>query len=129
MQSPTTRKKKELIEFITTHEVSNRDNSKNKLGRKPSVVLESEKLDNEFVIEIRIKYWTLQFLLKLFIKIYFIFLLTTRWGECIITKYFEYSFPKTASVIDIILQSQGLPRKWFVWTFFTLCFSRRKVYF
>ena len=56
MQSPTTRKKKELIEFITTHEVSNRDNSKNKLGRKPSVVLESEKLDNEFVIEIRIKY-------------------------------------------------------------------------
>ncbi len=65
MQSPTTRKKKELIEFITTHEVSNPDNSKNKLGRKPSVVLESEKLDNEFVIEIRIKYWKLQFLLKL----------------------------------------------------------------
>ena len=64
-----------------------------------------------------------------FIKIYFIFLLTTRLGECIIAKYFEYSFPKTASVIDIILQSQGLPRKWFVWTFFTLCFSRRKVYF
>ena len=64
-----------------------------------------------------------------FIKIYFIFLLTTRLGECIISKYFEYSFPKTASVIDIILQSQGLPRKTICVDFFTLCFSRRKVYF
>ena len=56
MQSPTTTKKKELIEFITTHEVGNCDSGKNKLGRKPSVLFESEKLDNEFVIEIRIKY-------------------------------------------------------------------------
>lgn len=55
MKAPTTKKKDELISFILANE-KGLPTPKVRIGRPPSVLFDTQQLNNEFVIEIRIKY-------------------------------------------------------------------------